>query len=218
MHDDTKPFLGELIEMTAGPIIWFAHLVVVYGASSLACALNDRVFDAGDVTGVTAVSTIAALAASVWLTLRAARGIRAPATLEGRSFVDSFTIALGTFAIMAIVWTALPAFLGPGCESLSQPPDAATPRTGDHGAAGGAAAAGSSKSTISSNPGTSILASCSVVSTPCAAASAASRPPPRSTTSGDAVSAARSGAPFRWRTRNRSSVVGLPSLAPHFRL
>jgi hypothetical protein len=116
VHDDARGFLFEMLEMTAGPVIWFAHLVVVYGASSLGCSRQgEGLFGSGVVDAVTAVSTLLALAGAAWLVWYGLRDLRAEGRSEARNFVDWVTIALAGYAVVGIAWTALPALLGPAC-------------------------------------------------------------------------------------------------------
>jgi hypothetical protein len=116
VHDDARGFLFELLEMTAGPIIWFAHLVLVYGASSVGCSRQGAaLFGSDAVDAITAVSTVLALTASAVMIGRGIRDLRAEGRSQARSFVDGVTIALGGYAVVGIVWTALPALLGPAC-------------------------------------------------------------------------------------------------------
>ena len=116
VRDDARGFLFEMLEMTSGPLIWFAHLVVVYGISSLACARHGpRPVDSGDVVAATFVSSAVALAAVGLMLVRTLRDLRGEPASEGRRFVDRVTLALCGFALVAIVWTALPAVLGPEC-------------------------------------------------------------------------------------------------------
>lgn len=116
MPDDARGFLFEMLEMTAGPIVWFGHLALVYGISSLACARHGPApVDSGDVVAVTLVSTLGALAVVGFMFFRALRELRGEGVAEGRRFVDRVTLALCGFALVAIVWTALPAVFGPEC-------------------------------------------------------------------------------------------------------
>lgn len=117
MRDSARAFLWEMLEMTSGPIVWFGHLVLVYGATSLGCSRQGEATLIGSevVTGVTVVSTLLALGGSAWLIAHHARDLAEQGDSEARSFVDRVTIALGAFAVIGIVWTALPALIGPTC-------------------------------------------------------------------------------------------------------
>jgi hypothetical protein len=118
VHDDARGFLFEMLEMTAGPLLWFAHLFVVYGTSSLGCSRQgEALFGSGVVAAVTLVSTVLALAAAAFLVRRGVRALRAEGSSPARSFVDRVTIALSAYAVVGIVWTALPALLGPACRA-----------------------------------------------------------------------------------------------------
>jgi hypothetical protein len=117
VQPDTRESLYELAEMTAGPALWFVHLLAVYGATALACA-DLLPFASGGVAiavGAGAVSLLA-LTASIWLLVRALRERAAPAAGEARHFVNRVTAALCVFSVIAIVWTTVPVVLTPACE------------------------------------------------------------------------------------------------------
>lgn len=115
MHE-TRVLVSELLEMMAGPILWLAHLLAVYGATALVCAERLPIESGGAALAVGAGSvTVLAIAVSGWLLVRALREQANPAESGARRFVNRATIALSGFAVIAITWTGLPVLLAPGC-------------------------------------------------------------------------------------------------------
>src|SRR5690606_2450157 len=71
---ETRVLVSELLEMTAGPILWLAHLLAVYGATALVCAERLPIESGGAALAVGAGAvTVLAIAVSGWLLVRALR-------------------------------------------------------------------------------------------------------------------------------------------------
>jgi hypothetical protein len=88
--------------ISSGPLVWALHFAALYGFAALACA---RGF-AHAVPWIVATATLVAAALAGVLVLRhAKRG----------DFIDWLTAALAAFALLAIAWQALPAFVVPVC-------------------------------------------------------------------------------------------------------
>lgn len=98
---------GLVLRWFAGPLIWAAHFLVVYGSESLACTRG------GSHALVVIVATIAALAALAATTSLAVR--RSRASGQGAAFMDTVAVALGFLSITAVLATMLPAFLLSAC-------------------------------------------------------------------------------------------------------
>ncbi|RIL08056.1 MAG: hypothetical protein DCC71_00980 [Proteobacteria bacterium] len=116
MHSAAREFVREMLEMTAGPLVWLLYLLVMYGAAAVHCArpaadAADRtpLLIAGGALGAVAIGLLA------WSVLRARRELASESTSDARRFVDRVAFALGVFGIGAIVWTALPVLLSPAC-------------------------------------------------------------------------------------------------------
>jgi hypothetical protein len=113
---ETRVLIAELLEMMAGPALWLAHLLAVYGTTSLVCAGRLPFGSGGRALAVGAGGvTVLAIGVSIWLLVRAVREHADPAESDARRFVNRATIALSVFAVIAIVWTGLPVLLAAGC-------------------------------------------------------------------------------------------------------
>ncbi len=115
-------FLGELLNLVAGLIIWAGHFAVVYGVHAVACArgLHERaILGFGAVPFVVVAATALALLGSLIVLTIAFRDMR---TLRGRDdatdsqrFLAYTSATIASFSILAIVWVALPAAIVPPC-------------------------------------------------------------------------------------------------------
>jgi hypothetical protein len=84
-------------------IVWALHFTAIYGTTALACARG--------VPGAAPVGVALATAlAAVLLVFIIVRGVRRRAEFEG--WVSA---ALGAFALVAVVWEALPALIVEAC-------------------------------------------------------------------------------------------------------
>ena len=116
MRDDTRELMIELLEMNAGPMLWMAHLLSVYGATALYCAGHLPFASGTALLAGSGAVTLLALAVSAWLLVRALREQAQPAASDARRFVNRVTIALVVFGIVAILWTGVPVVLAPACD------------------------------------------------------------------------------------------------------
>lgn len=89
------------LRMSLGVILWAVHFTVVYGFTALACA---RGFGAAAPWVVGAVTLVAA-----------ALAIALIVTHISSEFTRWMTAALAAFALVAIVWEGIPAFMVPTC-------------------------------------------------------------------------------------------------------
>jgi len=115
-------FIGELLNLVAGLLIWAGHFAVVYGTHALACArgLHERsVLGFGAVPLVVTLATAAALIGSLVVLGIALRDLR---TLRGdddasdsQRFLTYTSATIASFSILAIIWVALPAAVVPPC-------------------------------------------------------------------------------------------------------
>ncbi len=88
------------LRLSAGPLLWLAHLTALYGFNAIACA---RGFSSAVPWGVGAATVILGAGA----TLVAFR--------HRKDFVDWLTAALGAVALLAILWQALPVLMVSPC-------------------------------------------------------------------------------------------------------
>jgi hypothetical protein len=98
-----RGFARQALWMSAGVIVWALHFTAIYGATALACARG--------VPGVAPLGVALATWVAVALLLAIiARGVRRRGEFEGW-----LSAALGAFALVAVVWEALPALIIEAC-------------------------------------------------------------------------------------------------------
>jgi hypothetical protein len=92
----------KALRIAHGPFLWALHFTMVYGFTALACA---RGFAAA-VPSAVAAATLILGTLTVIVILRGTKGA---------GFIDWLAAALAGFALLAIVWEAIPAFVVPAC-------------------------------------------------------------------------------------------------------
>jgi hypothetical protein len=117
MSGRTVPLM-RLFQMLAGPAIWFAHLMLLYGVESLAC-LSPA--DAAPlVPWSAAAATLLALAALAFLAASDAGWRIAPDNPAPRA---NFLKASGFFLVLlsgvGVFWSAAPVLLLPACAAAT---------------------------------------------------------------------------------------------------
>ena len=95
--DPDSRFWPTALRMSSGVIVWALHFTAAYGFTALACA---RGFGAS-APWVVGAATLAAAACAVFLILRNFR----------REFTRWITAAVAVFALLAILWEGLSAFM-----------------------------------------------------------------------------------------------------------
>lgn len=93
--------MSAVLRMSLGVVLWALHFAVVYGFTALACA---RGFAAAAPWVVGAATLLAALLALAII-----------ATNASSEFTRWMTAAIAGFALVAIVWEGIPAFIVPTC-------------------------------------------------------------------------------------------------------
>jgi hypothetical protein len=108
----TQSVIPALLLVLAGPLIWAAHLLVIYGSTTVICA---KAADAG-VLPVIVIATVLALAASGVLAIRSWRR----SDLLGRGsrphcFLRRIMLLLLALSAVAILWAGATVFTLPSC-------------------------------------------------------------------------------------------------------
>ena len=94
----------------AGPAIWAIHFFVLYASEGFLCAAGPwAAADAVRLISLTA-TTIAVAALLVFLGVQRQR----PAAIEAVAYRD-ISMGLAVMALLAVIWSALPAILLPVC-------------------------------------------------------------------------------------------------------
>jgi len=123
--NDSAPIAGAILYLLAGPIIWAAHLLLVYGPQSALCAFRVTGMAAAEpwlisalVAGVT-VLAMAAIALILWRPRRTARFFRFDTASDGqRSFVISVMRLLAVLSLIGIAWAGATTLLLAPCAQL----------------------------------------------------------------------------------------------------
>jgi hypothetical protein len=96
-------FAATALRMSSGIIVWGLHFAAIYGITGLACA---RAAPQAALTGV-ALATLAAVALLLPIVVSGWR--------RRAQFESCFAAAVAAFALLAVVWEALPALWVPTC-------------------------------------------------------------------------------------------------------
>ena len=102
--------------MLAGPAIWAVHFFVLYASEGFLCAAGPlAAADAVRLISLTA-TTIAVAALLVFLGWQGPRGWRRQraAAIDAVAYRD-ISMGLAVMALLAVIWSALPAILLPVC-------------------------------------------------------------------------------------------------------
>jgi hypothetical protein len=102
--------LSAMLQMLTGPVIWFAHFVVLYGAEALIC--TPPLASPGAMTSITIAATLAALVALAILMRRPATASR---NHSDAGLLRSAGLLLALLSAIAVIWVALPTAILPVC-------------------------------------------------------------------------------------------------------
>lgn len=104
--------LGDFLQVLVGPVVWFLHLVLLYGAEALICMPPAGSGTAAFWVGVT--GTAGALGALVAAAVFAP-GKQGAGEHVGATFLRSITLTLALLSAVGVIWNALPLTLIPAC-------------------------------------------------------------------------------------------------------
>lgn len=104
--------LSALLRLGTGPIVWFVHFTLTYGAEVVVCRPRPPAPDAMPWFGAT--TTLLALTVLAWFAIASLR--RDPAR-EGTdaAFLRSAALLLSALAALGVIWTAIPITLLRAC-------------------------------------------------------------------------------------------------------
>lgn len=109
----TRP-LADLLRLFIGPVVWFLHLALLYGAEALIC--TQPVGSARAMVWLGIAATAAALGTLVLLTSAPApRAGGLPSQYTGAAYLHDATRLLAFLAAIGVIWNALPLVLVPVC-------------------------------------------------------------------------------------------------------
>jgi hypothetical protein len=113
--------IGHVALLVAGPLVWAAHLFLMYAAETLVCTGPGAASRGGQLALAAAALTAAALAVLLTiLVIRPALDRSARQAAEGiarSSFWHDTPAALAALAMLGVLWTALPVLLVPACSA-----------------------------------------------------------------------------------------------------
>jgi hypothetical protein len=117
-HALTPRFGSATLRMLAGFLIWAAHFGIVYVFTALVCARDARTgaTDASMIAVGIAAVTAVAIAAIATVLHHALQGAWYRQAREAHMpFLAWLTAAVAAYALLAVLWTALPALWGADC-------------------------------------------------------------------------------------------------------
>jgi hypothetical protein len=119
---DRQNFLGTMLFMVGGLVIWGAHFTFLYAFNTLACArsfADAEVFGFGAVPFAVGLATLIAFvgAGAVLVSALAsdASGRPAPGAANTDRFLNYAAAAIAIISLVAILWNGFPAALVPPC-------------------------------------------------------------------------------------------------------
>ncbi|MET3840402.1 hypothetical protein [Bradyrhizobium sp. OAE829] len=107
----TRP-LADFLRIFVAPVVWFIHLVLLYGAEALLCIPPAGSARATIWVGISA--TVAALAALVLVSVSAPR-VDARSKQTGATFLRNTALSLALLSAVGIIWNTLPLALVRAC-------------------------------------------------------------------------------------------------------
>jgi hypothetical protein len=109
----TRP-LVDLLRLFVGPVVWFLHLALLYGAEALICTPPVGPVRAMIWLGLAA--TAVALGILVFLAAGPApRANGRPSVHTGAAYLHNMTRLLAFLSAIGVIWNALPVALVPVC-------------------------------------------------------------------------------------------------------
>jgi hypothetical protein len=109
----TRP-VADLLRLFVGPVVWFLHLALLYGAEALIC--TPPVGSGAAMMWLSIAATATALGTLVFLAaVPAPRGDRRPSEHTGAAYLHNTTLLLALLSAVGVIWNALPVALVPVC-------------------------------------------------------------------------------------------------------
>ena len=103
---------ADFLWLLAGPLVWFAHFTILYGAEALICmspqSTGRLMAWIGSVATLVALATLALVAALLRTRL-------APNQDTRLSFLQSAALLTALLSALGVIWTAFPVAILPVC-------------------------------------------------------------------------------------------------------
>jgi hypothetical protein len=117
-----RGFVGKMLFMTGGLLVWAAHFTLIYGFNAVACArgfAGERVLGFGVVPFVIGAATVVALATTLAILMSAGLPIgrqwQETEQDDGEKFLRYGAAVVAMLSLVAIAWNAVPAFIVRSC-------------------------------------------------------------------------------------------------------
>jgi hypothetical protein len=108
----TRP-VADLLRLFIGPVVWFLHLALLYGAEALIC--TPPVGSGAAMMWLGIAATVAALGTLVFLAAGPPRAGGRPSEHMGAAYLHNTTRLLAFLSAIGVIWNALPVALVPVC-------------------------------------------------------------------------------------------------------
>jgi hypothetical protein len=109
----TRP-LADLLRLFVGPVVWFLHLALLYGAEALIC--TPPVGSGRAIMWLSIAATVAALGMLAFLTVVSApRAEGRPSEHTVAAYLHNMARLLAVLAAIGVIWNAIPVALVPVC-------------------------------------------------------------------------------------------------------
>jgi hypothetical protein len=106
--------LSDFIQILTGPVIWFAHFIVLYGAEALICTPPFE--QPSTMMWISAASTLGAIGAlGAFATFAVRRPSDTSRTRSAATFLRAASLLLALLSAIAVIWVALPTLVLPVC-------------------------------------------------------------------------------------------------------
>ena len=105
--------LADLLRLFVGPLVWFAHFTVLYGAEALIC--TPPVTMGRVMTWIGAAATLVALTALIAFAAMLLRLGRSAGEHGDSTFLHEAALLLALLSAVGVIWTAFALLLLPVC-------------------------------------------------------------------------------------------------------
>lgn len=124
---DRGSFIGTLLLLLAGLLIWVLHFLFIYAFNTLACTrvfADTEILGYGSILVAVIIGTILAMSAAAFVLafalfrirrLSAGNGELVSSAVNTDHFLYVATAGVAFISLVAILWNAIPVFLVPPC-------------------------------------------------------------------------------------------------------
>lgn len=115
MSEADSAGIGPLtvLRWLAGPLVWSAHFLLLYGSEWLLCTRGSGASHLAVIALATALAMAAVLATTMYSAHRAS--VAPSSSRSGAAFMEHVAAALGLLSMLGVLWSALPAVVVGSC-------------------------------------------------------------------------------------------------------